>query len=78
MTDRPNEMPIVGLKGFERRSIYQLNGGQQQFVAIALSTSPAPERVWNVAFGLRLKKSAEDDHPPEGARDARDRRPEGL
>ncbi len=32
----------------------------------------------NVAFGLRLKKMTEDDHPPQGARYAGDRRPEGL
>lgn len=35
-------LEIVGLKGFERRSIYQLSGGQQQRVAIARAVAMHP------------------------------------
>lgn len=36
-------LEIVGLKGFERRSIYQLSGGQQQRVAIARALAMQPD-----------------------------------
>lgn len=36
-------LEIVGLKGFERRSIYQLSGGQQQRVAIARALALHPD-----------------------------------
>lgn len=36
-------LEIVGLKGFERRSIYQLSGGQQQRVAIARALALKPD-----------------------------------
>lgn len=35
-------LEIVGLKGFERRSIHQLSGGQQQRVAIARAIAARP------------------------------------
>ena len=38
-------LEIVGLKGFERRSIYQLSGGQQQRVAIARSLAMHPKAM---------------------------------
>ena len=39
-------LEIVGLKGFERRSIYQLSGGQQQRVAIARALASDPEIIY--------------------------------
>ena len=36
-------LEIVGLKGFERRSIHQLSGGQQQRVAIARALALKPD-----------------------------------
>ena len=35
-------LEVVGLKGFERRSISQMSGGQQQRVAIARAISTHP------------------------------------
>ena len=39
-------LEIVGLKGFERRSIHQLSGGQQQRVAIARALASDPEIIY--------------------------------
>ena len=38
-----NMLEVVGLKGFERRSISQMSGGQQQRVAIARALAMKPE-----------------------------------
>lgn len=38
-------LEIVGLKGFERRSIYQLSGGQQQRVALARTLNQNPKII---------------------------------
>ena len=38
-----NMLEVVGLKGFERRSIGQMSGGQQQRVAIARALAMKPE-----------------------------------
>lgn len=39
-------LEIVGLKGFERRSIYQLSGGQQQRVACARAMMARPSVIF--------------------------------
>ena len=39
-------LEVVGLKGFERRSISQMSGGQQQRVAIARALASGPEIIY--------------------------------
>ena len=39
-------LEVVGLKGFERRSIGQMSGGQQQRVAIARALASGPEIIY--------------------------------
>ena len=41
-----NMLEVVGLKGFERRSISQMSGGQQQRVAIARALASDPEIIY--------------------------------
>ena len=56
-----NMLEVVGLKGFERRSISQMSGGQQQRVAIARTLAPEPsvlfmdEPLSNLDAKLRLE-----------------------
>ena len=54
-------LEIVGLKGFERRSIYQLSGGQQQRVGIARALITKPPIVFadELTGNLDTKTSAE-------------------
>ena len=60
-----NMLEVVGLKGFERRSISQMSGGQQQRVAIARTLAPEPtvlfmdEPLSNLDAKLRLEMRSE-------------------
>ena len=58
-------LEVVGLKGFERRSIGQMSGGQQQRVAIARTLAPGPkvlfmdEPLSNLDAKLRMEMRTE-------------------